>query len=393
MKLFKTKIDDEIYYYYLKDEEKRFMYRHKYRDSLGKRKEKKKSGFKTEKRALRSLLEVKADILNNGSKHIENDNMTVSQWVDIWYESYNHSWKVSTVKQRKQVIDNHIKPLLGHYKLSKLDKPTYIREFVQKLLQVHKSSTVQNRHTVFNIAVNAAVENDIIPRNRLNNIPFERQKRKDNFLTPVELNTFLNYSKIHLDPTRYTMVLTLAYTGVRHGELLGLKWKDIDIDNKTITIERTRDENGEREPKTNNSYRTIIIDDVLIQGLSKYRTWCISTKLKYGMQLDKKNDHIFISEENEPCSREILRTTFRNMYNLITDDKINIREITPHGMRHSHATILITNGIPAKTVSDRLGNSVEMIYKTYTHSFQEMEEKAVSIFTEMVNFGAKTGAN
>lgn len=63
--------------------------------------------------------------------------MTVSQWMDICFDSYKHSWKVSSVKHkhREQIVRNHIKPLIGHYKLSKLDKTTYIKEFIHELLK------------------------------------------------------------------------------------------------------------------------------------------------------------------------------------------------------------------------------------------------------------------
>lgn len=153
---------------------------------------------------------------------------------------------------------------------------------------------------MFNIAINAAVDTDVIRRNRFTKIPFEQGEKKINFLTSPEMKVFLQYSKRFLDIVRCTMMLMLAYTGMRYGELLGLKYKDVDFDNCTITIERTRDENGERLPKTMNSFRTIQVDKILIKQLIKYRAWCIFVKL------DKNKDHIFISEDNELCSREIL---------------------------------------------------------------------------------------
>ena len=79
--------------------------------------EKKKSSFKTEKAALKALLEVKAATLQGDTKHIEYDNLTVGQWLDTWLEMNKNKWKVTTMKQRKLAVKNHFKPLLGHYKL------------------------------------------------------------------------------------------------------------------------------------------------------------------------------------------------------------------------------------------------------------------------------------
>src|SRR5690625_5356236 len=92
------------------------MYCHKIVDSLGKRREKKKSSFKTEKEALRSLLEVKASILSGQTRHIEHSQMTVSNWLDIWYETKKRGWKVSTKRINKNAISN-IKCLIDKYKL------------------------------------------------------------------------------------------------------------------------------------------------------------------------------------------------------------------------------------------------------------------------------------
>lgn len=391
-KLYKSKMDNEVYYYYLKNGEIRWMYRHKYYDTLGKRKEKKKSGFKTEKEALKSLLEVKASLLDGQIEHVENDNITVSKWVDTWYEIYSNNWAVTTKVLRKRVIEQQIKPLLGKYKLKRLDRTTYIREFINPQLEKYESGTVKAHHQVFTFAINSAVENEIIPRNRFTKIPIEKDDKLDNVLTAEELNIFLTGAKECLDIVGYTLVLLLAYTGMRHGEALGLKWKDINFTKNTITIKRTRDQYGVRKPKTKNSFRTIPVDELVIEQLNKYQKWCIKLKLRYGEQLDKTNDLVFISKRSTPCSHLFVHSAFERIYKQIKKKDIEINRITPHGLRHTHATILINNGIPPKTIAERLGNTVEMIYKVYSHSFKELEEKAVSIFSETVQFGAKFGA-
>src|SRR5690625_6784104 len=75
-------------------------------------------------------------------------------------------------------------------------------------------------------------------------------------------------------------------------------WKNIDFQNKTVTVERTRDDDGVRSPKTKNSYRTIEVDDIVIKQLEKYQKWCIKIKFSLGMQFDKENDYVFITENN-----------------------------------------------------------------------------------------------
>lgn len=394
MKLYKTKADDEIYYYFLKSGAKRWMYRHKYYDSLGKRKEKKKSGFKTEKVALKNLLEVKAAILSGNTREIENDQITVAQWLDIWYETNENSWSVKTKKDRKSLIKNYYKPLLGKYKLNHLNKNTYVRDFINILYNMDLApSTIQLYHNIFKIAINAAVDDEIISRNRIRKVVIEQDSKNENFLNPDELNTFLTYVKKYGNITNYTLVLLLAYSGLRSGEAYGLKWSNIDFQEETIRVEHTRDKHGLRKPKTKNSYRTIKVDPKVIKQLKIYRKWCMETKLFFGMKFDKKNDLVFISHQGgEEVSHFYLGQFFNKLYNKFDKNDIKLKKITPHGLRHTHATILISLGIPPNAIAERLGNTIEMIHKTYAHFFEELDTQSVTVFGEFLASGANVGA-
>ncbi|WP_378127496.1 tyrosine-type recombinase/integrase [Cohnella boryungensis] len=397
LKLHKSKIDDEIYYYLLKNGEKRFMYRHKYNDARGKRKEKKKSSFLTDKAALKALIEVKATLLRGQVKQVEHSQMTVSQWLDIWYETYNSSWEITTRLQRKNAIELQMKPLLGKYKLISLDKTTYIREYINVLKQKYADSTVALFHRLFKIAINAAVEDEIIPRNRFRKVSVEIDDELENVLTASELDLFLEAAQEHENITNYTLILLLAFTGVRKGEALGLRWKHIDFENKTLTVDWTRDRHGCRPPKTKNSYRMIPIDKLLVDQLLAYQRWCVEKKFSFGLKVDKKNDLIFISyQDGVPIAENMPHYSFNRVHKVLTDQKTPVNKISPHGLRHTHATILINQGIPVKTIAKRLGNTVAVILKVYSHSFKEYELMAVSAFGSTLTFGASgatSGAN
>src|SRR5690625_3692277 len=95
MKLYKTN-KDGIYYYFNAKKEKRYMYRHRYTDSTGKRREHSKQGFKSENAAYRSLLNVEVKTVKGNTAPLENANMTVSQWMDIWFDFHKDSWRQST---------------------------------------------------------------------------------------------------------------------------------------------------------------------------------------------------------------------------------------------------------------------------------------------------------
>jgi len=373
-------------------EEKMWMYRHKYYDKSGQRKEKKKSGFKTVKAALKGLLEVKAATLSGDVKRVEHDQMTVGQWLDIWYETHQNDWKVTSRDQREMAIRLQMKPLLGKYKLQQLDRSTYKREYLNVLEKKYKPSTVQLFHNLFKIAINAAVDDEILLRNRFTKMTLsakqEAEDKPDNYFTPAELREFLQAAKAHENETNYTFFLTLAYTGMRRGEALGLQWKNIDFKNKTITVERTRDNKGVRTPKTKNSYRTIPVDDLLIKQLQAYRKWCLETKLYFGLKV-KEESFVFISYQTGERIGD--NTPMYSLKRLLKKAKLS--NITLHGLRHTHCTNLLNQGANVMAIAERLGNTPQMIYEIYGHVLENMEMETVALFSRSLEAsGANDGA-
>ncbi|WP_306821868.1 site-specific integrase [Bacillus pumilus] len=161
---------------------------------------------------------------------------------------------------------------------------------------------------------------------------------------------------------------------------MGLKWSDIDFNKNTITISRTRDSKGVRSPKTKNSYRTIRVGGELMKQLKLYRKWCKELKLSFGSHLED-NDYVFINKCNAtPVSDNFLNYALYKIF-----DENNIKRITVHGLRHTHATILIGKKIPARAIADRLGDTPEMIHQVYSHSFEELEIETVDAFEDAIN--------
>lgn len=105
--------------------------------------------------------------------------------------------------------------------------------------------------------------------------------------------------------TNYSLTLLLAYTGHCRGEALGLTWNDLDLKNKTVIVKPTRDSYGPRSPKTKNSYRTVLMDDIVFQQLEKYKTWCKEMKLKNGARLID-DDYIFISYQKGTSAGSVI---------------------------------------------------------------------------------------
>ncbi|WP_347723197.1 site-specific integrase [Lysinibacillus capsici] len=186
-------------------------------------------------------------------------------------------------------------------------------------------------------------------------------------------------------------MLVAVYTGMRKGEICGLHWKNIDFKNNIITIERTRDDIGTRTPKTKNSYRRILVDDLVIDQLKKYQVWCKQILLKHGKQLDDQL-FVFINTFNNLLHGAAINKMFRDTIlkaGILNND--GEPKITFHGLRHTHATILLNSGQNVKAIAQRLGNTPAMIYEIYGHVMKELEEQSVEVFSRSLNCG--TGAS
>lgn len=386
-KLHKCKKDNELYWYLNSKGEKRWCFRHRYYDLFGKRREKSEQGFTSEAAAYRALCAVRAKLATGNNIEVEHDKMTVGQWMDIWYETHKNEWEVTTRIQRKNIIKYQIEPLIGKLRLSTLDKETYKRKFINPLLKEYKPSTVRLFHRIFKVAINAAVDAEILPRNRFTKIKISDEEREEpNVLSIQELNTFLEAAET--EPfTSKLIVYTLAFTGMRRGEALGLKWKNIDTEKFTITIEATRDRKGYRTPKTLNSYRTIDIDENLASMFDKYRKWCKELFFSFGKRFtpeEFEEQFVFISYQTaEPYMDNSLFYAFKRL-----SKKVGFT-VKPHTLRHTHASILLSSGVDVAVVADRLGNTPNVIWETYAHVISESKSRTVEQFISALKTAEK----
>lgn len=390
MEIFKSNKNPEVYYYFTKKDKKLWMYRHKYYDNSGKRKEKKKSSFETEKEAIKALFEVQAALLRGEAKRIENDKLTVADWLDIWYESEHKSWSPRTCEQREIAIRLQMKPLLGNFKIQQLTKGIYQKKYIDELEKTYAFTTVRLLHRLFTIAINAAVEEGILSKNPLKRIAFAKEDSKnENFFTPEQLAVFLEDVRKNENITIYNFILLVSYTGMRCGEACGLQWKNIDSKNNTVTIERSRSNLGVGKTKTKNSIRTIRVDADVIKQLEKYKLWCKKKLLEFGEKLEE-DTFVFISPQTtKPIAQSLTSLAIRRIIK-----RTKLPKITLHGLRHTHATILLNKKLPVKVIAERLGNTTQMIHTTYGHVLKEMEEESVAVFSQSLkSIGTKNGAS
>lgn len=206
---------------------------------------------------------------------------------------------------------------------------------------------------------------------------------------------------LDLEPLKWKVAMyLLIYSGVRRGELLGLEWGDIDFDNKVIHIRRTSQYVKDmgiitKSPKNETSYRTIKLSEMMFDLLREYRQYweqlrealediwqyIIEITLVDGKKKRVQNDRLFIKDDSTPMNPDSLTDWTRRFV-----ERNDLPHFTPHSLRHTHATLLIAEGVSIPTVSRRLGHSsIATTSRIYVHAIQAQDEIASDVIDEKLN--------
>lgn len=358
----------------------RFAYRYKFKDRLQKRREKTKMDLPTLEVAERALIAIKADVMDGNQSFVESDNYTLLDWFEIWTDANKDNWREGTIELYERQLRLHIVPLIGKVKLNKVTNMIMQRDLIKPLFKKGLSqTTVKSIVRIVLAALNSAADERVIKENPVTRLNYGKAngKKEDNFFTEDELKLFLEIAHSYDSTTYYTIFLTLAMSGIRKGELAGLKWSDIDFENKTITIDRSRSNEKVGPPKSDNGYRTINVNRILISQLKKYKVWCTQSKWENNKGLDK-NDFVFIDRyKANPISNTYVNDALDL---LLTDNKYGLPRITPHGFRHTFASILIANKVPVVSVAKLIGDHPTTVMNVYAHSLSRVEEETVEFF-------------
>lgn len=355
-------------------------YRFPYYNSLGQRKEASKRGFDSERAANKALLKIQYELETQNSSFIENKNVTIDEWIKVWIPYAQDNWSISTKQNIESAIEFHISPLIGNQKLSSLNKITYKRNFIDKLRQEnkYKESTIQAWHKIVMRMINAAVNNQILPSNTLTGFKFDSSNNVRSF-TKDELQQFITVLESK-DIRTQIIFLTLLKTGMRKGELMGLRWKDIDLTERNFDINSTRGDYGENKPKTKTSIRKVYFDDSLLALIKKYKSYEKERLLKKGRIL-KDEDYFILSSRNLPIQQSKITYIFR-----LLCEEAKVPNITVHGLRHTHATFLIEAGANIKYVSNRLGHkNINITLDVYSDVLKEEEKETADMMGKLID--------
>lgn len=321
------------------------------------------------------------------------DKITLEDWYYTWLFDYRlKDLKPKSFEKYEGIYRNYIKDTqLGNIKLKDL-RATHIQQYYNKLLDNDKKpvSTIKGLNTRLKPCLAEAEKQGYIQKNycKMVTLPKDNSTKEIKVLTMDQQNSFIAAIKGHDLEVLFLVALS---TGLRLGEILGLKWCDIDFDKGTLTVNRTLQrvteisKDGSREskiieqlPKTKNSIRTIPIPQNILSRLKDHRLEQNKNRLKLG-ELYLNNDYVFCNDLGYPIDD---KRPARNLKSILT--KLNIEPIKFHGLRHTYATRLFEANVPPKTVQVLMGHyDISITLDIYTHVMENTKLEAVDKLNEI----------
>lgn len=345
-----------------------------------------KQGFKTLKQAKQALLDVQQAILNGDYLPISEKRLTYQELFAEWWAIYEKSVKQSTAYSCKIIFKKRVLPYFGSKYIDKISV-IECQRWLNKLAAEYPTSFKETKARASRV-LDYAIKLGMLTRNpfKLVTMPkTQKKERPENFYTKEELRRFLEQAKKE-SYQKYAIFRLLAFSGMRKGELLALNWGDIDFSAGTVSINKTlsRDASGKAcindTPKTSSSTRIVTLDAETMAVLGEWRRRQLNNVIYLGTS---KDNLVF---PNPVTSRHYNQVSF-NQWSKNIAKLAGVKAITPHGFRHTHASLCFAAGLSMQDVKERLGHSsITMTMDIYTHITQKQSRAGAEKLARFAGF-------
>lgn len=348
-----------------------------------------RSGYPLRRDAQTALTETLRD--TDTGRHTTPANLTIAQYLNEWLPTAKTRLRPGAYDAVHGHITAYINPRIGDMPLQHLTR-TRVRGLYADLRENGRvrtagglsAKTVHNIHVTFNRALNDAVDDGLLKTNPATGVTSAPESPEQHVWTADQLYEFLAYVKAQ-SSREFPMFRVLAFTGMRRGELIGLRWSDVDVGRRRLSVARQRAKGGGRVssggPKTRRSRRVVDLDAVTVQVLVGWRR----------RQLE--DERLPLGPEYEDHGLVFARPDGRGVYPDVVTKRmgrlvraVGLPVLSPHGLRHTHATLLLAAGVHPKVVQERLGHaSIAVTLDVYSHVAPGMQADAAAAVAALVD--------
>ena len=359
----------------------KWSYYFKYKDEFDNWKTKEKGGFKTKKEAESALRKSITEFEEDGYLS-KKTTYTVEQYIKYWFENVaDLKLKHNTIINYKSAAKKHIYNEIGHISIDKIT-PVVMQKFITDKNKACCKSTVAHIKKVLNGSFSLAVKQRIIKNNPLRdveNIGNQREEKDASFLDKEQINIVID----KVSKNKYYLPILIAiHTGLRRGEVLGLTWDNIDLDNRIITVNKQLLYQKKKlilsSPKTKTSNRQFLIPSLLAIELQRAKTIQEGHLEYYGDHYHTENNFVCCEEDGTPFRPYELTTYTSELSNSLG------MNFTFHDLRHTHATLLLEADVNVKVIQERLGHSnINTTLNIYSHVSKKLEYASIDKFEKL----------
>ncbi len=316
-----------------------------------------------------------------------NVRLTLGDHLRNWLAGYVKSnCSPRTLDSYQSIAELHIIPNLGYYQLKQLT-PQAIQEYYSKVGETLTPRTVHKHHRLLSQALKYAVRQEYLVRNPCGFVDAPSwQPKPMRTLTEWEVSILMQAAA---DSPYYPVYYTAVSTGLRQAELCGLRWRDLDLDLLSLSVNQVlykrRGKCELKPPKTGHSRRSVAMTPKLALYLREYRADRESLFWHLGEPLNL--DRFVFGLLDKPCDPSMLSHDFA-----IIAKRAGLEGVRFHDLRHTFASLMLKRGAPAKVISEALGHaSVAFTLQTYAHVIPGMQEKSMELLNEVLPDGIKNG--
>jgi integrase len=351
------------------------------RDANGKRRQKWHTVQGSKRDAQRELARL-INELETGA-YIEPNRLTVTGYLSQWLETYAKlNVSAKTFERYEIIVRKHLIPALGHHALARL-RPLHIQEYYAKDLQSGRrngkgglsAQTVLHHHRVLREALQQGIRWQLIVRNAADATEPPRPVRQERRTLDADQAAQL------IDAVRgkrlFIPVLLAITTGMRRGEILALRWDDLDFSAMSLAVRQSVSQTKAgllfKQPKTPKGRRVIALPSLAIDALRRHKTEQAQERLLLGPAYQEGN-LVCANQDGSTWAPDTFTVAFKTFVR-----SSGLPRVRFHDLRHTHATQLLRQGIHPKVVSERLGHSsVGFTLDVYSHVLPDIQQDAAS---------------